>query len=101
MIHSEESAIAMDPLQETATRAFRALLINQPNTPAKMAFAWSMAAGPALSRAGATEWSADGTLHVRARDVAWLREMRRARPVITERLEQLLGPGVVRTIVID
>jgi hypothetical protein len=91
----------MHRLHQTATRAFRALLTNQPNTPAKIAFAWSMAAGPALGRAGAAEWSADGTLHVHARDAAWLREMRRARPVIAERLAQLLGPDVVRKIVID
>ena len=60
-----------------------------------------MAAGPALGRAGAATWSADGTLHVRARNAAWLGEMRRARPIISERLAQLLGPGVVRKIVID
>jgi hypothetical protein len=91
----------MDRLHQTATRACRALLDNQPNTPAKIAFAWSMAAGPALGRAGSAEWSTDGTLRVRARDAAWLREMRRARPIITERLAQLLGPGVVRRIVIE
>jgi hypothetical protein len=101
MIHSEESALAMDGLQQTAARAFRELLINQPNTPAKVAFAWSIAAGPALGRAGAAEWAADGTLRVRARDAAWRREIRRARPIIAERLARLLGPGVVRTIVID
>ncbi len=91
----------MDPLQQSATRAFRELLIKQPNTPAKVSFAWSMAAGPALGRAGSAEWTADGTLHVRARDAAWLREMRRARPIIAERLVKLLGSGVVRKIVID
>jgi hypothetical protein len=91
----------MDRLHQTAARAFRALLINQPNTSAKVAFAWTMAAGPALGRAGTAEWSPDGVLHVRARDAAWLREMRRARPVIAERLAHLLGPGVVRKIVIE
>ncbi len=91
----------MQPLQQSATRALRALLSTQPTTQAKIAFAWRMAAGPALSRAGTPQWSDNGTLRVRARDAAWLREIRHARPVIAERLTQLLGPDVVRRIVME
>ena len=46
-------------------------------------------------------WSPDGTLRIQARDAAWLREIRRARPVIAERLAVLLGADVVRKIEIE
>ena len=91
----------MRPAQTTATQAYRALLAAHPTTAAKIAFAWHLAAGPALGRAGTAAWTPDGTLRVRARDAAWLREMRRARPIITERLNELLGAGVVQRIVIE
>jgi hypothetical protein len=91
----------MEPIRQSATRALQTLLAGQPTTPAKVAFAWRMAAGPALGRAGIPQWSEGGTLRVRARDAAWLREIRHARPVIAERLAQLLGPDVVRRIVVE
>ena len=91
----------MEPLNSTATRALRTLLAGQPTTEAKVAFAWQIAAGPALGRAATASWSEDGILHVRARTAAWGQEMRRARPVILERLHHLLGPDVVRRLVID
>jgi len=87
----------MEPLDITATRAVRHLLADQPTTPAKINFAWMVAAGPQLGRAATITWI-DGTLHVLARDEAWRREISRARSVIAERLSQLLGPDVVRTI---
>ena len=90
----------MEHVRQSSTAAYRALLQLQPNTPAKVAFAWSIAAGPALGRAGTVQFAA-GTLRVLARDASWLREIRRARPVIAERLAQLLGPDVVQRIVIE
>ena len=91
----------MESLQKTSTRVLQSLLATQPTTPGKVRFAWRIAAGPALGRAGTTEWSEDGTLRVRARDDAWLREMRRARPIILERLTQLLGANVVRKFLLE
>jgi hypothetical protein len=91
----------MRPVQTTAMRTYQHLLAAQPLTAGKVSFAWTLAAGPALGRAGAPRWSEDGTLVVRARDAAWLREIRRARPVIVERLAQLLGPDAVQRIVIE
>ena len=91
----------MERLQLTATRMYQELLAQQPTTPAKVVFAWQLAAGPALGRAGTAEWSEDGVLRVRARDEAWLREIRRARPIITERLRGLLGPDVLKRLVIE
>jgi hypothetical protein len=86
----------MESLQRTSTRVLQHLLSGQPTTPGKVLFAWRIAAGPVLGRAGTPEWSDDGTLRVRARDAAWLREIRHARPIILERLGQLLGAGVIR-----
>jgi Dna[CI] antecedent, DciA len=91
----------MRQLQSAAVRAYRGLLVSQPTTPAKIAFAWRLVAGPALSRAGAPRWAGDGTLSIRVRDAAWLREIARARPMLTARLAELLGPDVVRRIVVD
>ena len=91
----------MQSLQDTAARALQDVLNRQPTTPAKVTFAWQMAAGPALARAGTPQWSETGTLRVRARDAAWLREIRHARPVIAERLNQLLGPNVIKRLVIE
>ena len=91
----------MHRIQSTAVRAYHSLLASQPNTAAKVAFAWQVAAGPALARAGRPRWTDDGTLRIEARDSAWLRELRRARPIITERLAELLGAGVVQRLVIE
>jgi len=91
----------MERLQGTAARALQDILHNQPTTSGKVAFAWQIAAGPAMGRAAVLEWSHDGTLRIRARDEAWRREIRRSQPIIAERMSQLLGPDVIRQIVID
>ena len=91
----------MDALQSTATTALRLLLAHQPNTPAKMAFAWQIAAGPAMSRASTAGWSGDGVLRVRARSESWRREIARSRPVLLERVRQLVGVDVVRTLAVE
>ena len=90
----------MESLHRTATDALRALLDAQPATPAKVAFAWRMVAGATLARAGEPEWR-EGVLVVRARTEAWRRELRHARPVLTSRLQELVGPDVVKKIVIE
>jgi hypothetical protein len=91
----------MESLQRTSTRVLQHLLSAQPTTPGKVLFAWRIAAGPALGRAGTPEWSEDGTLRVRARDAIWLKEMRHARPIIMERLTQLLGANVIRKLELE
>jgi hypothetical protein len=91
----------MEPLRTASTWALQTLLHDQPVTAAKVAFAWQIAAGPAMARATTPAWVGDGILRVRARDAVWQREASRARPIITQRLEQLLGPGVVEKIVIE
>jgi predicted nucleic acid-binding Zn ribbon protein len=88
----------MVPLSSTAAPVLRALLESQPTTAAKVTFAWTMAAGPALARGGTPVWSSDGTLYVRARTDAWRSELRRTKPQLLDRLSGLLGAGVVRRI---
>ena len=90
----------MQPLRTASTRALQSLLHDQPVTAAKVVFAWQIAAGPAMARATSPVWSDDGVLRVRARDAAWRREVARARPIIAQRLEQLLGSDVVKKIVV-
>src|SRR3954469_3461558 len=90
----------MQSVRDTATAVLRTLLHDQPTTAAKVAFAWQIAAGAAVSRASECSWRDDGTLVIRARDAAWRREIQRARPMIAERLGHLLGKDVVRSLVI-
>jgi hypothetical protein len=91
----------MQSIAHWSTAALRAVLAAQPTSAGKIAFAWQIAAGPALARNGVPHWSEDGILRIDARDAAWGRELRRARPVIIERLTALLGPDIVRRLVID
>ena len=89
----------MERLDRTAVRAVRTLIAPQPVTEAKVAFAWAIAAGPALARAATVSWS-DGTLSVEASTEAWRRELARAKPMLIERIASVLGPDVVQAITI-
>jgi predicted nucleic acid-binding Zn ribbon protein len=91
----------LESLRSTATDALRHLLDAQPNNSAKMSFAWRMAAGPALAKAADPEWRDDGVLVVHARTAAWLKELRHARPILSTRLEQIVGSGVIKKFVIE
>jgi hypothetical protein len=90
----------MESLQQTAARVLGPLLDSQPLSPGKVSFAWTIAAGPALSRAGSARWTPDGILRIRARSTPWRLELERARPMVAERLKQLLGADAVRRIII-
>ncbi len=91
----------MQALRSTATTVMRDLLATQPNTPEKIACAWRIAAGPGLDRAAAVAWTGDGVLRVQARSETWRREIARSKSVIVDRMRQLLGPGVVRALVVE
>ena len=90
----------MESLQLTAARVLGPLLDAQPLSPGKVAFAWSIAAAPALSRASTPTWTTDGTLRIRARDAVCRTELERARPMVAERLTHLLCPTAIRRIII-
>jgi hypothetical protein len=88
------------PARACLTGTIPALLARQPLTPAKVEFAWRMAVGAAIARVTAVEH--DGTtLRVRTGDPRWSRELDLSRPLILDRLESLLGAGVVREIRIE
>ena len=89
----------MESLNATATHALRTLLDGQPTSAAKMAFVWTMAAGPAFARATDVQWRDEGVLVVRAKTDAWRRELRRARPLLVARVRELTGDVVKRFIV--
>jgi hypothetical protein len=89
----------MESVSTTATHTIKQMLERRPLTAAKVVFAWRFAAGPALARSASAEWSADGTLILKARG-AWQREIERAIPVLKDRLAFLLGHQVVRKIVV-
>jgi predicted nucleic acid-binding Zn ribbon protein len=90
----------MESLSQTSARVLRGLMAAQPTTPAKIMFAWQIAAGPSLARAASAEASTDGTLTVKAKSDAWAREIHVARPMILERMGHLLGPGVITKITV-
>lgn len=91
-----ESASPTSPL---ASYMLRDILARQPLTPAKVVFAWRVAAGPAFGRATKAVF-ADGTLSIRTGSAAWRKEIERAAPLIKERLAALVGKDVVRWIVV-
>lgn len=88
-------------IDQTAVSALKTMLEGQPTTEAKVSFAWTIAAGPALARAATVTWSESGTLRVVARAEAWRQELLRARPLIARRIADLVGPDVVRRIAIE
>jgi len=91
----------MESLNTAASSALRQLLDLQPISAAKVAFAWKMVAGGPLGRATEAEWRPGGVLVIRASSDAWRREVRAARTVLQQRLNGLLGPGVVAKLVIE
>ena len=88
----------MIPAAQGATVALAMLLRDQPLSPGKVAFAWSAAGGGAVARVTTLALDSEGGLAVIAADEQWARELHRARPLITERLNRLLGDGVVKRI---
>lgn len=91
----------MHALRTTSFEVLRQLLAGQPTSAAKVLFAWRIAAGPGLDRATRVSWQGDGALRVRAESPEWRHEVRRAKPVVQQRLEGLLGPGVVDAIIVE
>ncbi len=87
----------MRSIQQFATSVLADVVRRQPSSPARTAFAWQLAVGPALARV-TTVGLAEGVLHVSASDPRWLKEIERARGGILSKLQYLLGPGAITTI---
>jgi predicted nucleic acid-binding Zn ribbon protein len=64
----------------------------------KLEFAWRSAVGPAIERATTVSLDDAGVLDVRTVDATWRREVRRSQDTILRRLQELLGPTVVKSI---
>jgi predicted nucleic acid-binding Zn ribbon protein len=85
----------MQPLQQFLPAAVAEIVRRAPMSPDKVAFAWHAAVGPAIARATVVAIADGGLLDVRVSTEAWRKELKRSAPVILERLENLLGPGVI------
>ena len=87
----------MIPVRHVIPEAVAAIVRKAPLTPEKVAFAWRSVVGPAIDHATTVAWH-DGVLHVKAKDLAWQREVERSAALIRSRLDFLLGDRVVRYI---
>ena len=84
--------------QHCVTSALRTLLRDQPLSPGKVSLAWSASVGRTIDRVTSVSLGQDGALRVRADDRHWAREVGRSSAMITSRLNQLLGNGIVKRI---
>jgi len=68
-----------------------------PLSSGKVEFAWTAAVGPAVARASAVKLE-QGVLIVETTSAQWTAEIRRASPVILERLRSLLNDQTIERI---
>lgn len=85
----------MDAVSQVLGPVVADVIRRAPLTPAKVAFAWRTVVGAAMDQACTV--ALEGTLlHVHAASTAWQREIERSAGAIRQRLEPLLGSGVVK-----
>ena len=89
----------MQAFQTFAPAVLASVLRRQPPSAARTAFAWTVAAGPAMARAASVEHK-DGTLLVTPKDARWSREIERSRDTLLLRVQHLLGRDQVTAITI-
>ena len=87
----------MNPIQSFSASVLAEIIRQQPPSAARTTFAWQLAVGPALARVTVVDL-VDGTLTVTARDERWLKEIARAKDIILQKMQHLLGTQTVRTI---
>ena len=88
------------PLHQAMPGAIDELLRRAPISDGKVAFAWRVAVGPAMSRATRATLSRPGELLIDVKDERWRRELRRSERTILARLERLLGGDLITRIVL-
>jgi hypothetical protein len=88
----------VQPLQSFSMGVLAEIIRRQPSSKERTAFAWQMAVGSSLARVTVVDL-ADRVLTVRAIDPRWATEIERARAIILPRLQHLLGPDAVASIV--
>jgi len=69
----------------------------QPASAARTAFAWSVAAGPAMARAASVE-TRDGILYVTPKDGRWSREIARSSATLLARVQELVGAAEITSL---
>lgn len=87
------------PLQQAVPSVLAEVLAAAPLSPGKVAFAWRAVVGPAMGRATAVRLDS-GVLVVEPSSLQWARELARSREVLLARLQRLLGPDIVKSIVV-
>jgi predicted nucleic acid-binding Zn ribbon protein len=84
----------MHSIQSFATAVLAPVVRRQPASPARTAFAWRVAVGPALANVTTVEL-AGSVLVVRTTDRRWTDEIERLAEVVLLRLQHLLGREAV------
>ena len=84
----------MQSIQSFATAVLATMVRRQPSSPARTAFAWRVAVGPALANVTTVEL-AGSVLVVRTNDRRWTDEIQRLGDVVLLRLQHLLGREAV------
>jgi hypothetical protein len=85
----------MIPVNAFLPGAVAEIIRKAPMSQEKVEFAWRTAVGPSVDRV--TKVRLTGyILQVHASDAAWRREIEHSAALIRNRLESLLGPGIVR-----
>ncbi len=87
----------MIPVQSILSTTLVEIVRRQPASKERNAFAWQLAVGPALARVTTVDLSA-GVLSVRAVDRRWALEIERAREVVLQKMQHLLGPAEVKRL---
>lgn len=88
------------PVQNIAAGVLADVIRRQRPSAARTAFAWSVAVGPALSRATLVELR-DSVLIVTAKDARWRRELERAADTVLKRVQTLVGPEVQQIVIVS
>ena len=87
----------MQRVQSFAAGVLADAVRRQPASPARTAFAWSVAAGPTMARAASVE-ARGGILLVTPKDARWSREIERSADTLLLRVQSLLGPHEVTSL---
>jgi len=83
----------VEPFQSFSAAVLADVIRRQPPSSARTAFAWSVAAGPAMARAASVE-ARHGVLVVSPKDARWAREIERSSATLLSRVQTLLGREV-------
>lgn len=76
-------------------------LRDQPLSPEKVRFSWRVTVGETLARVTQVSLRSKGALEVRLNDQRWRQEINRSSLLIINRMEIILGPGIVKSIVLS